>query len=518
MGEMIHGLYDHALNAVCCGRVVFEGGVPVDRLLLYANPAFQTHTGLSDVTGRLSSEVLPGIRERDRELEERLDRVALTGKPEIFELFVNTLQLWLSISAYSPLADHVVMVFDNITARKRQEKELEDYRQLLEDRVADQTRELRESEARYRGLFESLPVGVVVHSAEGPIIAANEAASRILRLSMEQIQGWRSLPVSQTPVREDGSPFPMDEHPALVTLSTGKGLRGVVMGLGDAQHRTWISINAEPFFREGEERPYAAVTSFVDMTERVKDGAVIRTLSRQYQAVLAAATDVAIFATDLEGTITLFNSGAELMLGYTEDEVVGSKTPALFAGPGELEATATELSQKTASRAGGISAVKAAVNRHGSFRRDWACVRRDGSEVHVTASITPTRTEEGETTGYLAVLQDITDRVRLEEVLRQSARVDQVTGLANRTVFNAAAEVEFKRVKRFKSSSALMMIDIDGFKRVNDTYGHDAGDRALAALGRVLKGTARATDLPARFGGDECLWFCLWEPIWPGLW
>jgi len=150
-----------------------------------------------------------------------------------------------------------------------------------------------------------------------------------------------------------------------------------------------------------------------------------------------------------------------------------------------------------------VDAVMATVRKQGSFRKEWTFLRRDGSQVEVSASITPVRSPQDETTGYLAVLQDITDKARLEEILRQSARNDHLTGLANRRVFEEAIDLEFKRMQRFRSASSVMMIDIDHFKSVNDSFGHETGDRALGALARVLKRTARSTDMAARFGGDE---------------
>ena len=110
----------------------------------------------------------------------------------------------------------------------------------------------------------------------------------------------------------------------------------------------------------------------------------------------------------------------------------------------------------------------------------------------------------------VACVRDITDRMRLEEELRQSearfkelARTDPLTGLANRRTFTEVAEAEFQRGKRYGANAALLMIDIDHFKSINDSYGHEAGDRALVAMAKTLKSLTRSLDLPARFGGEE---------------
>ena len=103
----------------------------------------------------------------------------------------------------------------------------------------------------------------------------------------------------------------------------------------------------------------------------------------------------------------------------------------------------------------------------------------------------------------LVLASDITERVQMASELRALARTDTLTGLANRRAFIETVEVEFQRCKRSNLNSAVVMVDIDHFKKCNDMYGHDAGDRALVALAKVLTKMVRATDLSARLGGEE---------------
>ena len=103
----------------------------------------------------------------------------------------------------------------------------------------------------------------------------------------------------------------------------------------------------------------------------------------------------------------------------------------------------------------------------------------------------------------LLLVRDITETVRLTTELRQLARTAPLTGLANRRVFAEVAEVEFLRFKRFATPAALLMIDVDHFKKVNDIHGHELGDSALTSLAGILETSARGTDLAARFGGEE---------------
>ena len=114
-------------------KMVFENGKPQDFTYLSVNHAFETLTGLKDVIGKRVTEVIPGIREADPELIEIYGRVSLTGKPERFEMFVEALKMWFSISVYSPEKEFFVAVFDVITERKKVEA---DILKLSEDMAA----------------------------------------------------------------------------------------------------------------------------------------------------------------------------------------------------------------------------------------------------------------------------------------------------------------------------------------------------------------------------------------------
>ena len=136
--------------------------------------------------------------------------------------------------------------------------------------------------------------------------------------------------------------------------------------------------------------------------------------------VLDAATEVAIIASDPQGVITVFNRGAELLLGYSADEVVGKQTPALFHLASELAARGLQLSQEFGVPVEGFRVFVHNPELNGREHLQWTYVCKDGSHVKVSLIITVMRSAEGSVTGYLGIAQDITERKTAERVMQES--------------------------------------------------------------------------------------------------
>jgi len=123
----------------------------------------------------------------------------------------------------------------------------------------------------FRILFETMSQGAVYQDAEGKIIRANAAAERILGLTLDQMLGRESIDSRWRAIKSDGSDFPGEEHPAMVSLRTGKPVRDVIMGVFNPfrGERSWINVNAVPLFKQGHRRPYQVYTTFSDVTQRI---------------------------------------------------------------------------------------------------------------------------------------------------------------------------------------------------------------------------------------------------------
>ncbi|MBS1188858.1 MAG: cph2 [Rhodocyclaceae bacterium] len=137
--ERYHSLFEHMFNGFALCRVRYEGDVAVDFIHLQVNPAFEEQTGLHDVEGKWISEILPGVADSDPEFLQYFGRVARSGKPERYEIYLHALDRWFSLSSFSPQPEHFVAVFENITERKQVQLALEAHRNQLETEVAART-------------------------------------------------------------------------------------------------------------------------------------------------------------------------------------------------------------------------------------------------------------------------------------------------------------------------------------------------------------------------------------------
>jgi diguanylate cyclase (GGDEF)-like protein/PAS domain S-box-containing protein len=211
---------------------------------------------------------------------------------------------------------------------------------------------------------------------------------------------------------------------------------------------------------------------------------------RQLRDMLDAALDAHVVM-DADGRITRWNAQAEAMFGWRHDEIVGKPLADTIVPPAMRDAHRTGLANYLATGDGPI------LGR----RVELEAMRKNGITFPIELTVAPIRTAEGP--AFSAFMQDISERRQVEQQLRRLALHDALTGLPNRLLLYDRAEQAFAVAKRSKSSVALLLMDLDGFKDINDAYGHHIGDVLLQEVSVRLRTGLRESDTVARLGGDE---------------
>jgi diguanylate cyclase (GGDEF)-like protein/PAS domain S-box-containing protein len=216
----------------------------------------------------------------------------------------------------------------------------------------------------------------------------------------------------------------------------------------------------------------------------------LRASEDRLKSVLDLAHD-AILSTDARQRIVLFNPAAERMFGYRTDEIVGRSLSLVIPEP----LRAAHISHFDEFIRDGVE------SRNMVDRPEVSGRHRDGGVFPVEVSLSRSQGPDGPL--FTAMIRDITDRKRTEAELRLLATTDPLTGLANRRHLLERAERELARLQRFGNPFTLITLDVDHFKRINDTYGHACGDRALCGLAATCVRLLREIDMVGRMGGEE---------------
>jgi diguanylate cyclase (GGDEF)-like protein/PAS domain S-box-containing protein len=223
----------------------------------------------------------------------------------------------------------------------------------------------------------------------------------------------------------------------------------------------------------------------------------------KYQDAMSAHfPDVVYHMNYKDMSIQYVSPNIEDLIGYTVNEVMANGLNGMI-----LDARIVSNSIMHVTSLDELDAKRRQMHRFGRWQADYMLQDKNGNEIWVSDVAHVWRNREGEVIGAVGCLRDITDRVNMENSIKSEllklANSDPLTNLANRRYFFEYLDHEFRRIKRNRNDLSVLVLDVDYFKRINDTYGHHAGDQILVEVAQRIKNCLRESDLVARLGGEE---------------
>lgn len=286
------------------------------------------------------------------------------------------------------------------------------------------------------------------------------------------------------------------------------GARALLLGSLATALMAWLAGWLARQRREARATAERARQSGREEAERLRAA-----LAQAEQDAAAAATryvrllDHAAFCVvtfDEAGMITGINRAGLRMLWYSESELVGRMPYASLYEPDELAARARDLSQDLGTPvAPGLPTLVAKPRLGLADERESTYLRKGGSRLPVHVTVTAMSDAHPGEGGYLAIAHDLTERRRVDEYIRHLAQHDALTGLPNRTELHDRTETLLQEARRKGNRVALLLLDLDHFKHINESLGHPVGDDVLRTIADRIRGAVRPRDVVARMGGDE---------------
>ncbi|MCG5513638.1 EAL domain-containing protein [Ectothiorhodospira shaposhnikovii] len=354
----------------------------------------------------------------------------------------------------------------------------EDFSYALQHLALEQKRRatetaLQESESRYRSLFEnSHSVMLLIDPEDGSIVDANPGACQFYGweravLAQRHFSDLTIHPPAETRIQLDHLSRERQEHIRDTHRLANGELRQVEIYTGMIQIK-------------GKDLLHAVVH---DITDRIRTEERLRLADRVFQAAAEG-----IMVTDVQRRIVAVNPAFTEITGYSEQEALG-QTPKLLRSGRHDESFYEALMQQ--------------LHDSGNWRGEIWNKRKDGTLYPEWLTISVVRDDQGEISHYVGVFSDIGQVKEAQRQLELMAHFDPLTGLANRALFKDRLNHSLRRAKRQGNTLALLFIDLDRFKTINDTLGHNQGDLLLQTVAKRMADNVRASDTLARLGGDE---------------
>jgi len=347
---------------------------------------------------------------------------------------------------------------------------------------------------RFDDLIEHLPAGVTVHDLDGCIVMANRLAGRLLGRTDGELIGVRVDPADWHLIHEDNTPMTTGDYPVNRVLRTGNKVTGTVVGLppqpGSNRHTPcWMICNAYPE-TDDDGTLQGAVVCFTDCTELKEAQQRLLKSEERLRLMLEGSSD-APWDWDLVSGETYYSERWSEMLGYCPGELrLDRATWRRLLHP-------QDLAHVTAFMADLLTSGRTAYSVELRLRH------RAGHYVPVLTRGVVLRDADGKALRMSGTNTDLTERKQSERRIYELAYFDPLTGLPNRRFLIEELDKTLARHSRSGQYGALLFIDLDNFKLLNDTMGHDVGDMLLRQVAERLRQALRDSDQLARLGGDE---------------
>lgn len=248
----------------------------------------------------------------------------------------------------------------------------------------------------------------------------------------------------------------------------------------------WMLVRGKVVEKDRDGLPLRFVATFMDVTSRRATEEALRSSEKKYRKLFELAQE-GIWVIDECSYTTMVNKSMLTMLGYEEDEMIGKHLFEFMDDQGR------ELCEENLRR------------RHAGVAEahDFEFITKSGERIYTSLHTAPITDDEGIYRGAIAGVINITARVQAEETVRRQARYDDLTGLPNRNLLFERLEEELARAHRHQYCGAVLFVDLDHFKNINDSLGHPIGDQLLVGISQRIRELVRKEDVLARLGGDE---------------
>jgi diguanylate cyclase (GGDEF)-like protein/PAS domain S-box-containing protein len=347
---------------------------------------------------------------------------------------------------------------------------------------------LREANAQLQAIFDHAPAWLTLRALDGRYINANDQLIRSLGTTRQDLIG--SHPGSHLDPAT-AAQLHADDHRV---WETREPLTCEIAVAGDTgELHTFHEIRYPVLDDTGEVSAFGSFA--LDITDRTRSEAAreralgeLRVAEERFRNAFEHAP-VGMGLADLDGRFVKVNDALCAMLGYRPDELLAT-TSATITHPEDVDLGREQTEQL----------LRGEIDH---FHREKRLLRAAGEPLWVAAHVSVLRDRDGHPLQFVQQVVDVTERRRLEKELRHLADHDPLTGLLNRRGLEAELERHLTRVNRYGDRGAVLVLDLDHFKTINDTLGHDGGDQLIVSVGEILTARLRETDTVARLGGDE---------------